>query len=589
MKSNSVDEQFLLSSNAFINSKKYWMQYLQAFTGETPALLFDRNRINGSEQTLSFRFKTQVYQQLMTVCKGNELSVYMYIIAAYFVLIHKYTRSQYVEVAVPLFNEELAPHAYEYNSLLPLVISIDKQDRFRDILVRVKKDILSTIEHQHYPLRDVYAALGLGEVQESCHTLISCSRFQQKMEKLSTGPLLQFDMVMNQQEIVLMVVSRPGLLVSAHEVCRHLEYIIETSINNLAVVIGDLSISNGPDQQLLQSFQGKAVHYPLERTVLDLFRDQVLERPGATALSFNGRQVSYRELDERSNRLAHCLVARGVQKETLVPICVDRGIEMIVGLLGILKSGGAYVPVDTTYPPGRIQQIINDIQPSIAVSSRARKELLTVSDVSLQVIELDGDSNALNAWPVAATGVVIEATQLAYVIFTSGSTGRPKGVMIEHRSVSNLVYNQQAPLNLLAGMAVFQFASFGFDASCHEIFCTLCHGGHLILSEAALLLNSEALSDMLQQYQVALITLPPSYQAAMKDRLGTIQTIISAGEALNKSVTLELQQQGIRVINAYGPTENTVSAVLTSDPIGENGIVRIGRPLDNVRIYIVDE
>ncbi|MBO9205113.1 MULTISPECIES: amino acid adenylation domain-containing protein, partial [Niastella] len=591
----------------------YWQAQLNGIVPlELPVDFDNPRRADAPGAVASHQVPKALLDALSALSNREGVTLFMTLLSVFNVLLYRYSRQNDLCVGTPVAgrdHQEIEGLIGFFINTIVLRTQIAGSDSFRSLLQQVKDTTLKAYAHQDLSFEKIVEALNVPrdpgrnpvfQVKFALQNIPEAGSFDlgdvqlipEGFTQQTTTVDFSIDIWESAQGLYFTITYNAELYrqETILRMLQHYENMLQAVAHDITLSIDHLKIICAEqDQQLIQSFQGKAVHYPLERTVLDLFRDQVLERPGATALSFNGRQVSYRELDERSNRLAHCLVARGVQKETLVPICVDRGIEMIVGLLGILKSGGAYVPVDTTYPPGRIQQIINDIQPSIAVSSRARKELLTVSDVSLQVIELDGDSNALNAWPVAATGVVIEATQLAYVIFTSGSTGRPKGVMIEHRSVSNLVYNQQAPLNLQAGMAVFQFASFGFDASCHEIFCTLCHGGHLILSEAALLLNSEALSDMLQQYQVALITLPPSYQAAMKDRLGTIQTIISAGEALNKSVTLELQQQGIRVINAYGPTENTVSAVLTPDPIGEDGIVRIGRPLDNVRIYIVDE
>ena len=182
----------------------------------------------------------------------------------------------------------------------------------------------------------------------------------------------------------------------------------------------------------------------------------------------------------------------------------------------------------------------------------------------------------------------LKPSNLAYVIYTSGSTGVPKGVLIEHRGVVNLVYSQVLPLGLRPGLSVFQFASLGFDASCYEIFCTLLTGGQLVLAPAEAVLDLVLLKDVLYRNAVELITLPPSYQSVIREESFEVRTVVSAGEMLNVSLAIELQQKGVRVINAYGPTENTVCSTLSENPVLQEGVVTIGRPNPNVRVYILN-
>ncbi|MHA4812644.1 amino acid adenylation domain-containing protein, partial [Flavitalea flava] len=178
---------------------------------------------------------------------------------------------------------------------------------------------------------------------------------------------------------------------------------------------------------------------------------------------------------------------------------------------------------------------------------------------------------------------------LAYVIYTSGSTGQPKGVMIEHKGVVNLAQSQVGPLGLHPGIVVFQFASFSFDASCYEIFCTLLKGGTLVLAPKEVLADPPAFSRLLNKHKVELITLPPSYQSVIKDEVTRLKTVVSAGEMLNAAIATGIQRKGIKLINAYGPTENTVCATLSESPFHESGAVIIGKPLLNVQIYLLDK
>ena len=258
---------------------------------------------------------------------------------------------------------------------------------------------------------------------------------------------------------------------------------------------------------------------------------------------------------------------------------------MIIGVLGVLKAGGAYVPVDPEYPQSRIDYMLEDTRADLVLSSRVSREKL--SEINIPVIALDEDCELIQKEKKDNLQEVIRPDQLAYVIFTSGSTGKPKGVMVEHQGVVNLFYNQIAPLDLHPGIPVFQFASFSFDASCHEIFCTLLIGGQLVMADKTTQLNVSALMAILDAHKVELITLPPSYHSVIQDEFTNLKTIISAGEPLTANQAVSIQQKGIKLINAYGPTENTVSAILSQSPLLSDGNITIGKPIGNVKIYVL--
>jgi amino acid adenylation domain-containing protein len=259
---------------------------------------------------------------------------------------------------------------------------------------------------------------------------------------------------------------------------------------------------------------------------------------------------------------------------------------MIVSILGVMKAGGAYVPIDPEYPADRISYMLQDSGCGMLLSSRSALKRLALAP-EIEAIDIEGAGEAIGRESAENLPLVASPRNLAYVIYTSGSTGKPKGVMIEHTSVVNLIYSQIEPLHLRPGISVFQFASLSFDASCYEIFCTLLCGGKLILAPKDTLLDASALSKILSNQKVELITLPPSYQSIFKEEVFDLKTIISAGEALNAEYALALREKGVRVINAYGPTENTVCAVLTDEPITSNGSITIGKPISNVEIFIL--
>ncbi|ASZ12168.1 non-ribosomal peptide synthetase [Chitinophaga sp. MD30] len=369
-------------------------------------------------------------------------------------------------------------------------------------------------------------------------------------------------------------------------IAGHFAHVLEQIVSGQVRQLSDITLLTAQEQtQLLREFNGPFVPYPLDRSIVELFREQATYNPGATAVTYEGAILNYRDLDIRSNQLAHYLRKQGVTQETLVPLCIERGLEMIIGILGVLKAGGAYVPLDPAYPQERLDHMLADTGAALVLSSRRSKHMLPAN---VCLFSLDEEVTTLSLEPEHPVEHTVHPNDLAYVIYTSGSTGVPKGVMIEHRGVVNLVCSQVSPLDLKVGTRMFQFASFSFDGSCYEIFCTLLNGGHLLLAPAEVLMEPAALRKLLSEQQAAVVALPPSYQSVLADGLDGLETVISAGEMLNVQLARKIQSNHIKLINTYGPTENTVSATLSLSPIDANGQVTIGKPLDNVKIYITD-
>src|SRR3954471_3881831 len=275
----------------------------------------------------------------------------------------------------------------------------------------------------------------------------------------------------------------------------------------------ELSSTLSPTEkdQILVEFNDTKVAYPHDKTVIDLFEEQVRLTPQAVAVVFEDRQLTYKELNEYSNQLAHYLRSKGVKEETLVPICIERSLQMIIGILGILKAGGAYVPIDSDYPEERIRYILEDTRATMAVTSNETKSKLQDRE-GLDLIELDATLSVITQQPTTNVQVSVATNNLVYVIYTSGSTGKPKGVMIEHRGLLNLSLAQADGFGLKPGMRTLQFAAFGFDASCSEIFTTLLSGGCLVLPQKKDILSIEEFEKLINKHKVKVATLPPSYQ-----------------------------------------------------------------------------
>ncbi|RBL90546.1 non-ribosomal peptide synthetase [Chitinophaga flava] len=373
---------------------------------------------------------------------------------------------------------------------------------------------------------------------------------------------------------------------------KYYHHLLEAVVNAPKQPLRELDMLGQEERhQLLVTFNSKRRDYSADahKTIVDIFEEQVALAPNAAALAFGDIEMTYQELNERVNQLAHYLRVEGVTTEKLVPVFLERSPEMIIAILAILKAGGAYVPVDTEYPLERIAYILEDTSASMIITSRNCRNGLPLND-KRSIIEIDVMADHLQRMPVSLLrNSAVTAGHMAYLIYTSGSTGTPKGVMVEHGSVVNLTRAMKEELRLQPGMKTLQFASVGFDAACYEIFNTLLSGGCLVLAEKETLLSGAMLEALVNRHTISVAVLPPSYLNAMKDHLGCLQTIVSAGEPLSRSLALYIQSKGIRLINAYGPTEGTVCASLTDRPVLDDNTVVIGQPVANVPLYVLDE
>lgn len=317
----------------------------------------------------------------------------------------------------------------------------------------------------------------------------------------------------------------------------------------------------------------------------ELFEAQAQRAPGAIALMSANTHLTYQDLNERSNQLAHYLSNLGVGPETMVGLCVERSFEMVIGMLGILKAGGAYVPLDPNYPQNRLSFMIEDAGLSVLLTQTSLLDHLP--QPCIRQVCLDSCNEAIAQWPTANLHADVTEQNLAYMIYTSGSTGAPKGVLLEHRGVCNLAQAQSAAFAVEPGNCVLQFASMSFDASVSEIFVTLLNGARLYVDCQSLLLAGPDLSRLLREQALSVVTLPPSVLATLPvEQLPALRTLVVAGEACSASLISDWAD-GRRVLNAYGPTEITVCATI-ADCTGQDGErPPIGQAMDGIETYVL--
>ncbi|KAF9360587.1 hypothetical protein BGX34_007687 [Mortierella sp. NVP85] len=378
-------------------------------------------------------------------------------------------------------------------------------------------------------------------------------------------------------------------------ICGYVQQTLESLVSALEytpdMAIHELNILPEDEQELLlRTWNGTQQNYPADLCIHNLFEKQVESTPQATALMFNGRSLTYAELNVQANRLAHHLIGLGVRPETRVAICVERSIAMIVAVLAVLKAGGAYVPLDPAYASERLLDILTDASPGILIADDYGKQALGDDILSFLIVAdlsvMDVDTNP------QLPGLTSQ--NLAYIVYTSGSTGKPKGVMVEHQGLVNLVTTRPDVYGIKESCRMTQFFSIAFDACAFDIFMTLCTGGSLYLLPDDIRMDLPRLWDYLQRESITQAVLTPAVLQHCNDLppLSKPLTLITTAEATTSTLIKAMYQlipEG-RIVNGYGPTETTVSAMVWECPRDFEGPnVPIGRPIANKTIYLLDK
>jgi len=606
----AIWQRTYVSGEVLSSGQQYWKKKLAGIEPLNLPTDYPRPAVQSKKGAVTtFSIGKEVAEKLHQLSKQQETTLYVTLLSAFKVLLFRYTGQQNICIGTPVAGRrqpELESMAGFFVDTLPLYSKLQADGSFNTLLQEVKEALLEGYEHQDLPFEKIVEAVS--DNRDLSRTPLFQAMFvlqdapdmaDVQMNGLTLSPgdiehkISKFDITaaVTEKQDELSVELEYSTDLFCHDTIErmagHFEQLLQSIALDSAQSLHRLQmLSPAEEQQLLKTFNESAVPYPQDKHIIDLFDEQVALIPEATALIFKNSTLSYRELDERANRLSRYLRKQGVNKETRIPICIERSFEMIIGILGILKAGGVYVPIDPDYPEERINYILEDTGAAIVISSSACAHKLAGTS-GINIISLDEEASRINRFAATAPGIALTPSQLAYIIYTSGSTGRPKGVMLEHKGVVNLALGQATALRLRQGTRSLQFASFGFDASCYEIFNTLLSGGVLVLPQQEDLLSQERFITLINAHAVELVTLPPSYQHIIKEHTGPIKTIVSAGEPLNREDGKYLQSKGIRLINAYGPTENTVCTTLTDDPIRKDNTVVIGTPIANVQVYIL--
>ncbi|HEV2399892.1 MAG TPA: amino acid adenylation domain-containing protein, partial [Candidatus Sulfotelmatobacter sp.] len=378
---------------------------------------------------------------------------------------------------------------------------------------------------------------------------------------------------------------------TVQQMISHYIRALEAMVVDASQKVDSLSLLSDIERhQVLYKWNATAKEYPAEKCVHELFEEQVERTPEAIAVVFGDASLSYAELNRRANLLAHYLRGLGVKSDTRVALCVDRGFEMIVGLLAVLKAGGAYMPLDPGYPAERLRFMLEDSEPQVVLTQEHLRDQFDGINAKVPIVDLMM-AEAWNNHPESNPGTApigLTSRNLACMIYTSGSTGTPKGVMVEHRSIVNLMHAERNIYSMQPEDRVYQGASLSFDTSVEEIWLTLCAGATVVVATPEMLHAGPDLCRLLMEYRVTVLSCVPTLLSTLQRDIPTIRLLILGGETCSDLSVSQWMRSPRRIVNSYGPTETTVGVTLYEFRPEDSGSLPIGKPIANARVYILD-
>lgn len=593
---------------------KYWRVQLD---GLSP-LELPSDRPRPSEVTYrgadhAFEIPGKLVEQLKSLERTEGVTLHMILLAAFQTLLVRYSGQHDIAVGMPIAgrnHRDLESLIGFFVNTLVLRTDFSGAPSFRELLSRVRQASLAAYDHQELPFERLVEAMrperqrNRSPLFQVMFQLLDFSERELSLGELEVSAMqLGYERVRCDLEMHLwrkpdrlsgLVIYSTDLFdgMTIERMVGHLMQLLDGIVADPDRRISELPILTQSERTQLLAWNDTAADYP-QRCVHQLFEEQAERSPSAVAVAFNNQQLTYRELNERANQLAHHLREQGVQTDMRVGIGVERSLEMVVGLLGILKAGGAYVPLDPDYPRERLGFMLEDADVDLLVTTTAL-EARFPSVGGPRVVLLDSEESGFHAYPTSNPIDGQGPDDLVYVTYTSGTTGRPKGIAIRHRGVVRLVRNTDY-IAFSAERVFLQLAALSFDAATFEIWGALLNGARLVIAPPGRITPS-ILGDHVRDYCVNTLWLTSGLFNLLVDQreldgLVGLDNLLVGGETLSPPHVRQAVErlESTRLINGYGPTENTTfTCYFPIEEVSGETAIPIGRPIANTQVYILD-
>lgn len=605
-----------LKSGTFEDDKKFW---LSKFNDDIPVL--NLPYIHPRPAKKSFKgakiYKTlnsEFTKKINDLCKELQVTPYMFLLGAYYILLSKYSTQTIMVVGSPVIareNSDTQNIIGMFVNTLPLKFHVHFRKTFNDYMDSVKDMCLKAFEHQSYPFNEIVNNLNI--TRDASRNPLFDVLFTYQNEGNPTVNLNGInstyylpDSKIAKFDLSLEAIPENDKLNLSFEYCTNLftHSFINTMANHYLKILED--VVNNPEiklfnidmlyqkekNKILVDFNKSEMDYPEEKSLVDLFKLKVYNNPLNIAIEQNGKKLTYKDLDEKSNTIClNILNNKNIPKNSIIGVFMNKSIELVILIWGILKAGHSYMPMYVGYPKERLDYMLDNSRSPLVFTNQE------ATDFKAETIFINNFENIKNTKNI--NNVKINPDDIAYVIYTSGSTGKPKGVKITHKCLNNYVHSFY---NLFGGISsndrLLSSTNISFDVSIWELFLSLLNGATLVIYEEEIISNIVKYADSIVNNKITTLYIPPNILEEVYDLLKTkpnvkINKLLVGVEpikrhTLNKYFNLN---PNIKIVNGYGPTETTIcsTALEYTKSIKLDKIVSIGKPIGNTKIYILDK
>ncbi|MBE7123003.1 non-ribosomal peptide synthetase [Bacillus cereus] len=612
-----ANEQTYLNGSRFQKDQKFWLEEFKTLPSVTGLKPYNTYQVSTKASRETFILSEYLKKKIEKFSEDYKFSLYTLFVAAFSLSMYRWTSSLDIALGMAYGNRMTKMERELIGmmvSTVPLRMDIDPEEEVLSFIGRVSRKQSKSLRHQKYPF-DLLLKQINKENNSNVRLFGTTIDYRDRDE---SGDSLWIPNGEEMQDFAVHIENLTDIdslqvhidyrkeLFSKEEINRFFKTmlaIIENTFKNPKQKVSEIEIISEEDKRKsLVEFNNPKLDFPPQVTIHELFEQQAMIYPNSIAVTYEKGKVTYRELNERANQLAHYLQKKGVGPDTLVGLCVERSLEMIVGILGILKAGGAYVPLDPTYPEQRLQYILEDAGIQLFVTQESLKELKWLPE-NIKSICLDRDRDEIGQESKTLPFSDVSSQNLAYVIYTSGSTGNPKGVMIEHHNVIRLFKSTDCWYQFNEKDTWTLFHSYAFDFSVWEIWGALLYGGKLVVVPYWISRSPKDFYQLLVEEEVTVLNQTPSafrqliQVCEQEDENKNLQLryVIFGGEALEPISLLPwFQRYGEKepqLINMYGITETTVHVTyypITQDDVQHASRSNIGKRIPDLEVYILD-
>ncbi|NOQ28032.1 MAG: amino acid adenylation domain-containing protein, partial [Bacteroidales bacterium] len=601
---NSEEQQEFIK-----DQEQYW---LTKFEGEIPVLNLPMDYVRPLMQsnegaTVNFVLSKEETERLRFFTKENDLTLYMTLLSVFNILLSKLSGQDDIVVGAPIAGRnhaDLENIVGMFINTLSIRNEVKGEETIRDFVSSIKQTILGAYENQNYQFEDLVDKVsverdtGRNPIFDVVINLLNqaersgdLSGFNNQEQVHEIG-ISKFDLTLaaiDYGEQLMLSFEYCTQLFKAETIDRFIVY-FKQIVNQLArkpeIKISAIDIlTEAEKHQLLYEFNNTKADYPKDKTIHQLFEEQVEQYPDKLALKYKNKTFTYQELNEESNQIAHYLIEKGLRREEIVGIVLESSYQYVASIFAVLKAGGAFLPIDKKLPDLRKKYIIENSELKILIHNDISYEKNASEDIaSINMEKLD-----VQNYPLTNPSLEINSSNLAYVIYTSGSTGKPKGTLLEHKGIVSENIFWKESFKIQPTDRCLQFANISFDASVAEIYSCLFNGASLYIPDENIKKDIGLFEEYLIENQITVATFPPPFADNMNEStFKNFRLVITAGSETNSKL-IEKINKNAQYLNAYGPTETSICATYwDTSEFSKIGKIVIGRSIQNIEAYILD-